>query len=174
MGKRTLTRRSGKHYNPTDTVVQEKDIITVDLAPAVDGHWGDFTRTVFVENGRVVMDEDTVKDDRYAFALQCEKRLHAFVLQNARPDMTYEQLYALVAEQLDLMGALNLDIGGNFGHSINFDQADRVYIMPGNSARLDAYAGFTFEPFLHCKDCDFGIKRENIYYFDENNQPKEL
>ena len=174
VGARTLTRRSGRAYNPTDTKVQNHDIITVDLAPAIDGYWGDFTRTVFVEDGSVVLNEDDVQDEKYAFALKCEKHLHAFVLKTAVSDMTYEQLYYLVQEQLEMLGAQNLDPGGNFGHSLNFDQADRVYIMPGNTARLADYPGFTFEPFLQCKDCDFGIRRENIYYFDENHQLKEL
>ena len=173
VGARTLTRRSGRAYNPTKTVVQNHDIITVDLAPAVDGNWGDFTRTIFLEEGKVVP-EDRLTDPQYAFALDCQKQLHALVLEVARPDMTYEQLYTIVNDKLTQLEGQSLDPGGNFGHSVNTHQDDRIYIMPGNTARLDSFAAFTFEPFLQCKGCDFGIKRENIYYFDNNNRLKEL
>jgi len=172
VGSRTTLSQSGRAYIAGDTAVKADDIITLDLSPTVEGDWGDFARTLFVQNGVVTEDDPT--DKNYAFALKCEKDLHRFVMETARPDMSYGQLHALVSEQLRAMDAQNLDYSGNFGHSINIDQADRIYILPDNSALLGDSRAFTFEPHLKCSGCDFGIKRENIYYFGDDMRLREL
>ena len=167
VGRRTLVSQGGRGYRVTDTAVREKDIITLDLAPTVDGAWGDFARTIFVENGQVVENEDDVQDEKYRYALECEKELHKHVMEIAKPDMTFEELFLQVNRKLTEMDAINLDYSGNWGHSVNVLQEERVYIKPRYHEKLGDYVGFTFEPHLQCRDYSFGIKRENIYYFRE-------
>ncbi|MBQ1235150.1 MAG: aminopeptidase P family protein [Oscillospiraceae bacterium] len=173
VGRRTLVSQGGRGYRVTDTAVRENDIITLDLAPTVDGAWGDFARTIFVQDG-VVVDESEVKDERYRYALECEYALHKFVMETATPDMTFEELFLRVNGKLSEMEAYNLDYSGNWGHSVNILQEERVYIKPRYHEKLGDYVGFTFEPHLQCKDYSFGIKRENIYYFGHDGKVKEL
>ena len=42
VGERTLMSQAGREYRVTDTPVRDTDIITLDLAPTVDGYWGDY------------------------------------------------------------------------------------------------------------------------------------
>ena len=169
---RSLTSQSGRQYEAGGNVVGQNDIITLDLSPTVEGDWGDFARTLFVVNG--VVTEDDPAEEKYAFAMKCEKILHGFVMDVARPDMSFATLHSLVNQQMEELGAQNLDYSGNFGHSINVDQADRIYILPDNDQALGSCRAFTFEPHLKCLGCDFGVKRENIYYFGDDGKLKEL
>ena len=169
---RSLTSQSGRQYGAEENVVGQNDIITLDLSPTVKGDWGDFARTLFVVEGNVT--EEEPENEKYLFALKCEEILHGFVMDVARPDMSFVRLHTLVNEQMEELGAQNLDYSGNFGHSINVDQADRTYILPDNEELLGSCRAFTFEPHLKCLECDFGIKRENIYYFGDDGRLKEL
>lgn len=170
---RTLVSQGGREYRVGDCAVAQNDVITLDLAPTIDDYWGDFARTIFVENGAVVQREQDVKNEKYAFALTCEKALHSYIMEVARPDMSMEGLYLLANQKLVELGGKNLDYSGNWGHSVPILQQDRVYLEAGSHTKLSECTGFTFEPHVQWKDCDFGIKRENIYYF-EGETLKEL
>ncbi len=47
---------SGKHYQTANTLIKVNDIITIDLSPQVGNIWGDYARTIIIENGVVVDD----------------------------------------------------------------------------------------------------------------------
>ena len=49
-----------------------------------------------------------------------------------------------------------------------------IYLVDGNKARLGDSQAFTFEPHLQLENCNFGVKRENIYYFDQDGKCLEL
>ena len=53
-GGDTALSVSGRHYKTAEKVIAENDIITVDLSPQVDNVWGDFARTIIIENGKVI------------------------------------------------------------------------------------------------------------------------
>ena len=63
---------SGKEYITSDRVISENDIITIDLSPQNGDTWGDYARTVIIENGSVV-DSDDVTNDEWKKGLQMEE-----------------------------------------------------------------------------------------------------
>jgi Xaa-Pro aminopeptidase len=168
LGKRSIESMSGHDcYSSEENCVAQNDVITIDIAPTVDGFWGDYARTIFMENG-IVAPEDAPSDPLFRQGLDAEFYLHDKLKEIATPEMTYEALFlALNAEIIDL-GFENLDIHGNLGHSIEMDQKDRVYIERGNKRSFkDVGKPFTLEPHIRLKGGAVGFKRENIYYFDE-------
>lgn len=167
VGDRTLVSQGGLDYLATDTGVKINDVITLDLAPSVGTCWGDYARTIFVEEGVPVLDEEDVRDHDHRAALNCELELHDFLIRTARPEMTFEELWAAATEKLRSMGCENLDYGGNFGHSVEQREDRRIYIERGNQAHLGDVHSFTFEPHIRCGNLPFGVKRENIYFFQD-------
>lgn len=55
-GDETAVSVSGREYVTSDRTIAENDIITIDLSPQNNSIWGDYARTVIIENGRVVTD----------------------------------------------------------------------------------------------------------------------
>lgn len=58
---------------------------------------------------------------------------------------------------------------GNLGHSIVKSKNDRIYIEKGNSHCLGDVEYFTFEPHISIDGSKYGYKKENIYYFKNEN-----
>ena len=50
-GEQTTISISGKNYITPDLVIRENDIITIDLSPQYENVWGDYARTIIIENG---------------------------------------------------------------------------------------------------------------------------
>jgi Xaa-Pro aminopeptidase len=169
LGQRSVESLSGTHYQPSDqNLVSELDVITIDLAPTLDGYWGDYARTIFVEDGAVVMDEQP-KHQEFQLGLSAELAMHQKMMEIVEPDMTFEALYRRLNAEISAQGFENLDFHGNLGHSIAFDQADRIYIEEGNLVTFaECGRPFTFEPHIKWVGGQYGFKREDIYYFDED------
>ena len=165
-GDETAISVSGKDYIATDRTIQENDIITIDLSPQRDNIWGDYARTLVIENGIVCDEIDGIKKDEWRNGLQMEAYLHKTLMDVATPDMTFEELYYYMNDLIVKKGFLNLDFLGNLGHSIVKNKNDRVYTEKGNSRRLSDVEMFTFEPHISIPDSPYGYKREDIYYFD--------
>lgn len=165
-GDETTVSVSGKSYVTSDRVIGNNDIITIDLSPQVGNIWGDYARTVVVENGKVVDDIELIENPEWKSALQMEEKLHAELLCFATKETTFEKLYYHMNEFIVDNGFVNLDFMGNLGHSIVTAKNDRVYIEKGNTAKLGDVKYFTFEPHIAFPDSKFGYKKENIYYFD--------
>lgn len=55
-GKDTILSVSGRQYETADTVIERNDIITIDLSPQCNRVWGDYARTVIIEDGVVITD----------------------------------------------------------------------------------------------------------------------
>ena len=53
-GKETMLSISGREYITSERKIEENDIITIDLSPQYGNVWGDYARTIIVENGIVV------------------------------------------------------------------------------------------------------------------------
>lgn len=172
-GGDTVLSVSGRHYETAEKVIAENDIITVDLSPQVDNVWGDFARTILIENGEVVADTDKIKNTEWKHGLLAEKNLHDELLKFATPETTFEELYFYMNGLIEKYGFKNLDFMGNLGHSIASEKESRIYIEKGNRAALGSVEYFTFEPHIALPDGKYGFKRENIYYF-ENGKLKEL
>jgi Xaa-Pro aminopeptidase len=169
LGKRSILSMSGRELFASDeNKISENDVVTIDLAPTVDGFWGDYARTLFVEDG-IVAKEDSPKLPLFCKGLEAELHLHNKLIEYATPEMTYEQLFFKLHKEITDLGFENLDFHGNLGHSIEFDKDDRVYIERGSIASfVKVGKPFTLEPHIRLSGGLFGFKRENIYYFDDN------
>ena len=167
-GDETCVSVSGKQYVTSDRVIGNNDIITIDLSPQVGNIWGDYARTIIVENGMVVENIGLIENPEWKSGLQMEEKLHAELLRFATKETTFEKLYYHMNEFIVENGFVNLDFMGNLGHSIVKTKGDRVYIEKGNVTKLGDVKYFTFEPHISFPDSKYGYKKENIYYFDEN------
>lgn len=168
----TILSVSGRDYKTSDRVIEENDIITIDLSPQNGDTWGDYARTVIVENGKVVQ-TDAVTNTEWKNGLEMEAFLHNELIQYVTEQTTFEQLYYHMNALIEEKGFINLDFMGNLGHSIVRKKDDRIYIEKGNHTCLGDVAFFTFEPHISIAGSKYGYKMENIYYF-ENGQLVEL
>ena len=167
-GDETTVSVSGKQYVTSDRVIGNNDIITIDLSPQAGNIWGDYARTIIVENGMAVEDIGLVENSEWKSGLQMEEKLHIELLRFATKETTFEELYYHMNEYIVENGFVNLDFMGNLGHSIVKTKGDRVYIEKGNMTKLGDVKYFTFEPHIAFPDSKYGYKKENIYYFNEN------
>ena len=165
-GEETTVSVSGKQYVTADRYINNNDIITIDLSPQIGNIWGDYARTIIVENGKVVDDIELIQNQEWKSGLQMEEKLHTELLSFVTKETTFEELYYHMNEFIVENGFVNLDFMGNLGHSIVKAKSDRIYIEKGNKAKLGEVNYFTFEPHIAFPDSKYGYKKENIYYYD--------
>ena len=166
-GDETTVSVSGKQYVTSDRIINENDIVTIDLSPQNDNIWGDYARTIILENG-VVVDKADVNNVEWRNGLQMKDGLHKELLEFANIETTFEELYYHINEIITENGFINLDFMGNLGHSIVKNKGDRVYIEKGNKQKLSDVDYFTFEPHISIPRSKYGYKKENIYYFEDS------
>ena len=171
-GDETTLSVSGKEYTTSRRVIAENDIITIDLSPQNGDTWGDYARTIIIENGKSV-ESNNVSNVEWKNGLLMEEYLHEEMCRFVTPKTTFEELYYYINNIIEQKGYINLDFMGNLGHSIVRQKSDRVYIEKGNQIPLGDVAYFTFEPHISVSNSKYGYKRESIYYFD-NGVIKEL
>lgn len=172
-GEETTLSVSGKYYQTANKLIKENDIITIDLSPQVGNIWGDYARTIIIENGVVVDEINKVCNTEWKNGLLMEDKLHKEILSFATPKTTFEEMYVYINEFITANGYVNLDFMSNLGHSIETNKDDRIYIENGNRIPLGNVRYFTFEPHIAIKGSKYGFKKENIYYF-ENSIIKEI
>lgn len=165
-GDETTISISGKQYETSDRVIGNNDIITIDLSPQVGNIWGDYARTVVVENGKVIENIELIENQEWKSGLQMEDKLHRELLDFTTKETTFEDLFYHMNEYIVKNRFVNLDFMGNLGHSIVKAKDDRVYIEKGNLTKLCDVKYFTFEPHIAVPGSKYGYKKENIYYFD--------
>lgn len=165
-GSGTVRSVSGRDYETPDYVLGEHELLTLDLSPQTRGVWGDFARTLIIEDGIPLEDPLDSSNAEWRSGVLTEHYLHARLCELAAPSMTFEELAVVMNEHIVDLGYENLDFLGNLGHSIARHSSDRVYIEPGNQDRLDSVDLFTFEPHIRRPDGAFGYKQEDIYRFD--------
>lgn len=164
-GESTTRSISGCEYQTPDYRLGHNEILTLDLSPQCDGVWGDFARTLVVEDGIALDDARDSSCTEWRDGVSAEYVLHAQLLDTARPWQTFEELAAIMNDRIRDLGYANLDFRSNLGHSIPRKGEDRIYLERGNRARLDSVESFTFEPHIHRAGSSFGYKHENVYEF---------
>ncbi|MGV8911762.1 MAG: M24 family metallopeptidase [Rhodoglobus sp.] len=164
-GEDTISSVSGREYTTADSVIRDEEIITIDLSPQRGGFWGDFARTIIVENGSAIEDARLATRAEWQAGVLAEEQLHRDLIEVAGPSMTFEELHGEMNSRIRELGFENLDFLGNVGHSIERRSADRIYLEKGNAARIGDTALFTFEPHIRRPGGLDGFKHENIYYF---------
>lgn len=165
-GDETAVSVSGREYRTSDRIIAENDIVTIDLSPQTGDVWGDYARTVILENGNVVSKENT-KNKEWRSGLLMEDLLHRELIDFAVPETTFEELFFHINDLIRKKGFMNLDFLGNLGHSIARNRKDRVYTEKGNRLPLRSAGYFTFEPHIGIPGSRYGYKKENIYYFKD-------
>jgi len=167
-GDETTISVSGKNYKTSDRVIKQDDVITIDLSPQNGDTWGDYARTIIIQNG-IAVEEDNIINNEWRKGLLMEDFLHDELFKFATPKRTFEELYYHMNTVIEEREFINHDFMGNLGHSIVEKKNDRIYIEKGNQSCLGDVAFFTFEPHISIKGSKYGYKKENIYYFDSGN-----
>jgi len=167
-GKDTVLSVSGRQYETADTIVEPNDIITIDLSPQNNCIWGDYARTIILEDGVTIIDPAKVRNNQWREGLLMEERLHEATKAFVRHNTTFEDLFFYINDVINANGYINLDFLGNLGHSIVREKSRRIYIEKGNKTKLSDVEAFTFEPHISLPDGKYGYKKENIYAFDSN------
>jgi len=165
-GDKTAVSVSGREYKTDDHIIEPNDIITIDLSPQNNCIWGDYARTLIVENGRIVKDIEQIQNNEWRDGLKMEAYLHEAMLGFVNENTTFEELFYYINDQIKVRGYINLDFLGNLGHSIVKDKRQRIYIEKGNTEKLSAVEAFTFEPHISLPGSLYGFKKENIYGFN--------
>jgi len=165
-GDKTAVSVSGREYKTDDHIIEPNDIITIDLSPQNNCIWGDYARTLILENGRIVKDPEQIQNDEWRNGLKMEAYLHEAMLGFVNENTTFEELFYYINDQIKARGYVNLDFLGNLGHSIVKDKRHRIYIEKGNTEKLSAVEAFTFEPHISLPESFYGFKKENIYRFN--------
>ncbi len=172
-GDETTVSVSGRKYKTSDKCIQKNDIVTIDLSPQCNKIWGDYARTIIVENGKVIDNINEISNGKWKNGLQTEQLLHDELIEFVNYDTTFDELYTHMNNLIKELGYVNLDFLGNLGHSIGKSKIKRKYIEKGNSKKLSDVELFTFEPHISKVNSNYGYKMENIYYF-YNGRLKEL
>lgn len=168
-GDRTAVSVSGRKYKTDDRIIAPDDIITIDLSPQKNSIWGDYARTIVVEDGKVVRDIEQIQNDEWRNGLKTEQYLHEAMKNFVNVNTTFEELFYYINSKISDCGYLNLDFLGNLGHSIVKNKKERIYIEKGNTQKLSSVKAFTFEPHISLPESSYGFKKENIYAFCEGN-----
>ncbi|MCH5320911.1 MAG: aminopeptidase P family protein [Eubacterium sp.] len=164
-GEDTAVSVSGRKYHTPDRKIQNNDIITIDLSPQCKHIWGDYARTVIIENGKVIDSLNEIKNDEWRNSLLFEQNLHQSLFEFVNDNTTFEDIYYYINDLIEKGGYVNLDFKGNLGHSINRHMFSRIYIEKGNKRKISSVRYFTFEPHISIPDSKYGFKREDIYSF---------
>lgn len=164
-GDETAVSVSGKEYVTSDRSIGFNDIITIDLSPQNNNIWGDYARTIIIENGEAVDCIHKIQNKEWRNGLLMEERLHQELIAFATPQTTFEELYLYINHFIVENGYINLDFMGNLGHSIVKNKEERVYTEKNNHLPLSSVNYFTFEPHIGIPNSKFGYKMEDIYSF---------
>jgi Xaa-Pro aminopeptidase len=152
-------------YVPADVPLGENEMITIDVGPRIGDALGDCARSYFLKAGKLVTAQQAGAEQAAGMAL--EHRLHAAFFERVKPSMSFAEIYrdmdALVRES----GYENLDLLGNYGHSLEKDPADFVLMNGNNERPLGSVAFFTFEPHIARPGSRYAAKLEEVYYFDD-------
>ena len=162
LGSRSQLSISGRDYVPSDELVGEFNLVTIDLSPSQGEIWGDCARTFCIENGRVT---NAPMSPEFQRGLRVEQILHAELREIAHPEMTCAALFDWANVRIKALGFRNLDFLGNVGHSITTRREERCFIEQGQQKCLGDLLCFTFEPHI-ASDDRWGFKHEEIYAFD--------
>jgi len=163
LGSRSCLSQSGREYRPADEPVGHHNLVTIDLSPCEGSIWGDYARSLCVEEGRVAADPVSPE---FRDGLDVEAELHRRMVRFVTPQTTFHELHTFANEAISGFGYENLDFMGNVGHSIATRREDRLYIEQDNGRHLSEVSCFTFEPHIRRRGGRWGFKREDIYFFD--------
>lgn len=172
-GNETAISLSGREYQISDRIISNDDIITIDLSPQKNNIWGDYARTLIIENGRIISNVNDISNTEWKNGLLMEDKLHLEMTRFVTPTTTFEELHYHINSYIAKAGYINLDFMGNLGHSIEKIKDARIYIEKGNKTTLSEVSMFTFEPHISISESLYGYKKEDIYYFEDGSLQRQ-
>lgn len=149
-GKRTLL----PHGKPSNKLIEENDIITVDFGAVVDGYCSDMTRTFFIGEADAKLKEiyDVVK------------LAHDIALEKARECETAAEVDRLARDVIEKHGYGEY-FGHATGHGIGIDIHEGPTISPrAGDKKLEKNMIFTIEPGIYIPDVG-GVRIEDTIVF---------
>ncbi|TGL18591.1 aminopeptidase P family protein [Leptospira bourretii] len=155
-GNRSLLSISGKDYVPSKVKVKNGDVVTIDLSPVLNNTWGDYARTFYFGNPNNDINESLI----------FIKKLHSKFIEIYNPNLPISTLHKEIYNTIQNNNFKSLDFRNNFGHSIEEDIKSRKWFDSNNNEIFSTFKFFTFEPHIKKVGANYGIKHENIYYFD--------
>ena len=166
------------YINKKNKILKENDILWIDLAPEIDGFWGDCTRTFVLYNGKVVKrtDYEQFKNNKVIgkfvrLVLDIET-IQKNIISNIFPEMTFHDLWKLTLSKIKEAGYTSQD-ERNFGHTIVRVIKDRRFIeKDDNTVLRDKLFALEFQ--IGIKGLDFGARIEDVFYFDKNKRLTKL
>jgi Xaa-Pro aminopeptidase len=167
LGSRSCLSISGRDYLPATETAGQKNLVTVDLSPSLNGVWGDCARSFFIEKGMCALQPE---GPEFIEGMQMEQQLHQQMMDYVRPDSTFAELYLYCNNLIQDYGYENLDSRSNLGHSIEESLDNRRFIDCNGHEPLGSVRLFTFEPHIRKLGGKWGFKHENIYYFSDSGQ----
>ena len=168
-GGDTALSVSGRHYKTAEKVIAENDIITVDLSPQVGNVWGDFARTIIIENGKVIPSTDRIKNEEWKNGLLAEEKLHGELMNFASPETTFEELYFYMNDLINQSGYKNLDFMGNLGHSIAAKKTTEFILKEATWLGLIAWSILLSNLILPCQTADTDINAKTFITLKKEN-----
>lgn len=163
-GDRTTLAISRTPYVPSDTPIQEYDLVTIDLNPSIAGYCGDYARTYYIEGG--VARRSPQFDEDFLAGAHAQEHLHTKLMQVAHAEMTFNDLYQIMCEEIDHLGVEQLDY---LGHAVQKNMQHLDFVAPDVKLTLGEAGLFTLEPQIRLKGCSYGFKHENIYFFNDRH-----
>ena len=165
-GPRLRHSVEGDVYQPSKAPIADDDMVTIDVAPEIDGYWGDCARSFFLKDGALVSSD--AAGPEHSDGMAAEAALHAHLLAVAQPEMTFRDLYFEVDALVQKLGFRNLDFLGNYGHDIGRDLHARAFLDGDCLIRLNSVPMFTFEPHIGRDGSRLAFKYEEIYLFENS------
>ena len=84
---------SGREYRASEEVILgENDLISLDFSTVVNGCWGDYARTIYIEDGRAKLEPEAPVGAEFSEGYEMELRLHRELMEWVRPETTYEEV----------------------------------------------------------------------------------
>lgn len=91
-GNETTISVSGTKYKTSDRMIEQNDIITIDLSPQIEEIWGDYARTIIIQNG-VVVEKEYVNNAEWKSGLIMEDFLHKELLGHSIVKQKNDRIY---------------------------------------------------------------------------------
>ncbi len=147
---------SKPHAIPTDRVIKENDIITIDMGCKVKGYCSDMTRTIFIGH-----------------PTEEQKRVYNLVLDNQEKSLremkdgaSIKDIAKIVTSNFSLQG---FDLVHSLGHGVGLDIHEAPFIKEVNDSALKENMIVTDEPGIYIPG-NFGVRIEDTVLITKEGQ----
>ena len=138
---------SKPHAIPTDRIIKDNDIITIDMGCKVNGYCSDMTRTIFL---------GTLTDERkYVYDLVLKNQIKS--LNEMKEGASIKDIAKIVTSNFALEG---YDMAHGLGHGVGLDIHEPPFIKEANDNTLKEKMVVTDEPGIYIPG-NFGIRIED-------------